>query len=322
MKYSHLSLDQRYQIQYYHSQKISARKIATIIGVCNSTISRELKRNAITIREPVCEKYITKYEPNVAQKKYTDRRATNRSKATESLLYTIYSELKKFNSITSIVGKYRVIDGAFPSSTTLYHWIKIGVLKINKAYKSAYKLKRTKRKGKSQSHMRDNNTKNIHERPNFISHRKQLGHWELDLVESAGNGGYIISFIERTTRFTVTKYIEKKTINNVNPFIHKIINKYKVNSITTDNGNEFLGLYKLKRFNKQLEIYYCDPGAPYQKGQVEWFNKQLRRFIKKNDTFTKLSIRRIKYYTKIVNNQALKVLNYHSPMELEFLIKK
>ncbi|WOO89034.1 hypothetical protein R2F61_09230 [Mollicutes bacterium LVI A0078] len=46
---------------------------------------------------------------------------------------------------------------------------------------------------------------------------------ELDLIDSAGNGGYIISFIERVTRFTVTKYIDRKTIANVNPFIYKIM---------------------------------------------------------------------------------------------------
>lgn len=56
---------------------------------------------------------------------------------------------------------------------------------------------------------------------------------------------------------------------------------YNVNSITIDNGNEFLQLHKLKKFNRQLEIYYCDPGKPQQKGQVEWFNKQMRRFIHK-----------------------------------------
>ncbi len=51
-----------------------ARKIANILRVSNSTISRELKRNAGTIREPGFEKFITKYEPNTAQIKYLNQR--------------------------------------------------------------------------------------------------------------------------------------------------------------------------------------------------------------------------------------------------------
>lgn len=59
----------------------------------------------------------------------------------------------------------------FPSCTAR---IKVCILKVTTAYKSAYKLKRSKYK--------DTNTKSIHERPSIISHRKQFGHWELDLL--------------------------------------------------------------------------------------------------------------------------------------------
>lgn len=322
MKYKQLSLNQRSQIQYYLSMNLSHLKIATLLGVSNSTISREISRNSITQRRSSDDKYITKYNANTANNMYINRRSKNRVKFTDELLSLLKIEFKEYNSITSIVGKFRKVNPNFPSATTLYYWINIGILNLPKSYINAYKLKRNNRKGKSQSIARDDNTLTIHNRPSSISTRKKFGHWELDLIESAGNGGYIISFIERSTRFTITKYISHKTISNVNSFIYKVMKSYNVNSITTDNGSEFLGLYKLKRFNKQLEIYYCDPGAPYQKGQVEWFNKQLRRFIKKNTTFTNTSIRRISYYTKIVNNQVLNVLNFNSPSTCEYLIKK
>ncbi len=54
----------------------------------------------------------------------------------------------------------------FPSCTTLYHWIKVGILKVTTTYKSVYKLKRSKYK--------DTNTKSIHERPNIMSHINNL----------------------------------------------------------------------------------------------------------------------------------------------------
>lgn len=323
MKYNHLSLEQRHEIQYYKLiKKLSNRKIAKLIGVHHSTVSREIKRNSVTLREPLCEKYIVKYEVYAANNKYLGRRAKNREKATPEIIEIIKTDIQKFNSITTISGKWHLYIKNFPSSTTIYKWIKCGIIKISKLYKSAFKLKQTNNKGKSQSHDRDVNTKSIHERPLRITNRLSQGHWELDLIESAGNGGYIISFIERITRFAVTKYIDRKIIANVNPFINKIIKIYNVNSITTDNGNEFLQLHKLKKFNRQLEIYYCESGKPQQKGQVEWFNKQMRRFFKKHEPFDAKSTRRLKHYTKVINEKYLNVLNYHSPSHLEYLIKK
>lgn len=88
-----------------------------------------------------------------------------------------------------------------------------------------------------------------------------------------------------------------------------------VNFIPTDNGTEFNGLYKLKGFNKQLEIYYFDPGKLWQKGQVEWFNKKLRRFIKKEDVITHKTILKIKHCTDVINN-SLNVLNSNYPIDL------
>ncbi len=323
MNYKQLSLEQRLDIQYYKLiKKLSNRKISKLIGVHHSTVSREVKRNSVTLREPLCDKYIVKYEANTANEKYLGRRAKNRKKTTPEIIEIIKGEIKKFNSITTLAGKWRLYIKDFPSSTTIYKWIKAGIIKIPQVYRSAFKLKKTNNKGKSQYHERDANTKSIHKRPIDITNRLSYGHWELDLIDSAGNGGYIISFIERVTRFTVTKYIDRKTIANVNPFINKIMKIYNVNSITTDNGNEFLQLHKLKKFNRQLEIYYCDPGKPQQKGQVEWFNKQMRRFFKKHIPFDRKCIRRLKHCTNIFNNKALNVLNYHSPSDLEYLIKK
>ncbi len=322
INYKQLSLDDRFQIQRYLYEGLSHRKIAKIMRVSNSTISREIKRNSTILRRPGDEKLVNKYDAKTANIKYIHRRAKNRIKASEDTLNIIYDEISTFNSLSSIADKWKTIITDFPSSTTLYSWVKCGVIKLPKKYTDSYKLKKRKSAYKSQSFKKDELTSHISKRNRIINKRKHSGHWELDLIESAGDGGYIISFIERQTRFTLTKYIDNKTSSNVNSFICKVMKTYKVNSITTDNGSEFNRLYDLKKINKNLKIFYCTPGAPYQKGQVEWFNKQLRRFIKKHSIITKKSIRRISYYTKCVNNQFLKVLNFHSPSELEYLIKK
>ncbi len=97
MNYKHLSQEQRYQIQYYKSEGLSDRKIATILNVSNSTVSREIKRNSVIIRDSNLERYHLKYEAPIANTKYLDRRAKNAAKATTDILNIIKNELVKPN---------------------------------------------------------------------------------------------------------------------------------------------------------------------------------------------------------------------------------
>lgn len=181
MNYTHLSHDQRGDIQYYHNVKeMSAREIAAI-GVSNSIVSRELKRNSFKKRNSFDYAYSFVYEANIATKKYTDRRSKNNAKATTDIIDIIIENMKKFNSITSIVAKQRKYVKYFPSATTIYERRRLGIIKPSKAYKRAFKLKKSNSKGQSKSHKRDANTKTIHERPLIITERLKYGHWDPDL---------------------------------------------------------------------------------------------------------------------------------------------
>lgn len=122
-----------------------------MLEVSNSTISREVRRNSTTQRRSSDEKYITKYDAVAAQNKYVSRRAKNRLKATDEFLNIIKKELKGFNSITTIVGKWRCYHKDFPSAVTIYTWVKRGYLILKKSYREAFKLKQTHHTGKSTS---------------------------------------------------------------------------------------------------------------------------------------------------------------------------
>lgn len=89
MKYKQLSLQKRYQIQYYLSLELSHRKIASLLGVSNSTISREIKRNMLIQRRASDDKYIEKYDAIAADNKYISRRSRNRWKASNEILKLI-----------------------------------------------------------------------------------------------------------------------------------------------------------------------------------------------------------------------------------------
>lgn len=319
-KYNHLTFEDRLSIARYLDDGLSKRKIARIICVHHSTVCDEISRNSIEVYNKGL--LTIEYNPNTAQTKYRDRRKRNASKFTQSVLDIIKQELKLFNTFESISGKHRKTDRNFPCSTTLYNWYHNHRFKVPKSYRSAFDLSKNTDGTRSQSNKKSELCKTIHERPDYINSRTKPGHWELDLIESAGKGGYIISFTERMSRFAITKYIDTKHADPVNAFLKTVMDKYKVYSITPDNGSEFLKLHEIMTVENRLMTYYCDPGKPQQKGQVEHFNKDMRRYVKKKEVFTSKNIAKIKKFTTILNNKATKLLNYKTPADFEYLILK
>ena len=86
-----------------------------------------------------------------------------------------------------------------------------------------------------------------------------------------------------------------------------------IKSITFDNGGEFtqFGLLSLQN----IQTYFCDPGAPYQKGQVERTNASLHKFIPKKTDFNQITQEQIIYANDKLNNLPKKCLNFLTPNE-------
>lgn len=187
----------------------------------------------------------------------------NSSKLTVDVKHIIETGLKQDLSFEAICHIRHKTDKSFPSWRTLYNYFKRSLIIIPKHYR--LKLKKKKTSSRVQSHLKAINTKHISQRPSYITNHRHFGHWELDLIESAGDGGYIISFIECMSKFAQTKYIPSKEAIHVNSFINQVMKKYPVYSITTDNGSEFNSLYTLKTPTNHLEIYYTDPASPLPK---------------------------------------------------------
>ena len=93
----------------------------------------------------------------------------------------------------------------------------------------------------------------------------------------------------------------------------KEISPVNIKSITFDNGGEFMkfGLLSLHG----IKTYFCDPGAPYQKGQVERTNAILHKFIPKNSNFTTITNDNIYFANQKLNNLPRKCLNFLTPNE-------
>jgi len=150
----------------------------------------------------------------------------------------------------------------------------------------------------------------IHERE---APRTTPGHWEGDLVLFRfNNRRNIITLVERTTRYTtlLAKYgkYNDRTIAKIKDWMQHIPAQ-AVESITFDQGREFTQHHQL-----EVPTFFCDPGAPHQKGTNENTNGRLRRFLPKhtNPNITQELLDKIQ---NIMNNTPRKCLNYQTPQE-------
>ena len=136
----------------------------------------------------------------------------------------------------------------------------------------------------------------ISNRPEYINNRSEFGHFEGDLTFFKGSKN------------------NNKTSRNI---MSKIARTTKtlpcVKSITFDNGGEFtqFGLLTLQG----IQTYFCDPGSPYQKGQVERTNAFLHKFIPKKTDFNQMTLEQIIYANDKLNNLPKKCLNFLTPNE-------
>ena len=88
-------------------------------------------------------------------------------------------------------------------------------------------------------------------------------------------------------------------------------------SITFDNGKEFACHEELKK-EKKIDVYFAEPGCPYQRGQNENFNRILRRDFPKGTDFTRLDPRTVQASFRKINNTPRKSLGYKTPAEVFF----
>ena len=307
------------QIVYNERDKIyrglcegkSQRKIAKIIGKNVSNISREIKRNS---------DHIGYLYPGKAHEKTIQRKNRNKPKISknENLKTYVIGKLKKRWSPKVIAGRYKMENpGQKISAETIYTWIYSDegeALGLKKLLVRAHKkrgLKRRIPKSKIKNRI------SIHERPEVINTRDQAGHFECDLIFNSGSQSKnICTLIDRVTRQSILIKNESKHTTTVIDAIVYHIKKYrpKIVSITFDNGSEFAGHERLHEFG--IKTYFCDPGAPWQKGSIEHLNGMIRRFVPFDMPSHSITDDLVKYVNREINNMPRAILGFKTPIEV------
>ncbi len=314
-----LSMAEREEISRGVVAGYSVRSIAMSLGRAPSTVSREINRNGGRRR----------YRANKADRAAWDRahRPKTCKLAKNRVLAQIVAEKLQLQWAPEqiagwLISIYRDDENMQLSHETIYKSLFIqarGALKKE----LLQHLRRTRAMRRSRHHTQKGpdhgqivDAVSIRERPAEVEDRAVPGHWEGDLL-CGTKDSQIATLVERHSRYVMlVKVPSKDTKTVVNALIkqaHKLPRElYK--SLTWDRGSE---LADHKRFSlaTDIDVYFCDPQSPWQRGSNENTNGLLRQYFPKGMDLSDVHQNRLNAVARRLNERPRKTLDFRTPAE-------
>lgn len=314
-----LSLAEREEISRGLSVREPLRAIARRLGRSPATISREVGRNG----------GVARYRATASDQAAWDRALRPKPcklACSPSLAQAVSAKLRRKWSPEQIAGWLR---RSFPkephrqvSHETIYRSLYIqarGVLK--KELLEHLRARRTIRRSRHASLKRNGlgqikDAVSISERPASVEDRAIPGHWEGDLIGGAKNS-YIATLVERHSRYVMlVKVANKDTRSVVSALIRQTqrLPRELYKSLTWDRGKELADHPRLS-LTTDVEVYFCDPQSPWQRGSNENTNRLLRQYFPRGTDLSLYSQAKLSAVARQLNERPRKTLEYQTPAE-------
>ena len=314
-----LTLAEREEISRAVVAGHSMRSIATQLGRAPSTVSREIRRN--DGRESYRASRADESAWDRGRRPKTCKLAQNRA-----LARLVAAKLRLQWSPQQVAGW---LKRTFPddpslqvSHETIYRSLFIqarGALKkelVEHLRRSRVMRRSRHHTQKTDDHGRITDTVSISERPASAEDRAVPGHWEGDLLCGSKNS-QIATLVERHSRYAMLVKASRKdsetVINALIKHAHKLPEElYK--SLTWDRGPE---MAQHKRFTlaTDIQVYFCDPQNPWQRGSNENTNGLLRQYFPRQTDLSGYSQAQLNAVARRLNERPRKTLNYETPAE-------
>jgi len=296
----------------------SIRQIAQNLGRSPSTVSREIRRNG----------GLSAYRAS-----WADRRAWERALRPKTCRLACHAELRwrvaqKLAlqwSPKQIAGwlkqQFPADQGMQVSHETIYRSLFIqtrGVLKKElMAHLRTARQMRQAKGGTTKSGLGQIvDAVSIRERPAEVEDRAVPGHWEGDLLSGANNT-HIATLVERHTRFVMLLKIPSKDTATVVATLAKHVRKLPSElrrSLTWDRGKEMAD-HKSFTIATNVQVYFCDPRSPWQRGSNENTNGLLRQYFPKGTDLSQFSQAYLNKIALRLNQRPRETLGFETPAD-------
>lgn len=328
-KFKHLTLEERFLIQFLHRKGSSPYAIAKEIGCASNTVRNEIKRGLVEYKI-FCET-VYEYSAHIGDEKYhANRKNCNVSWKLCLSKNFIRFAMKKFRdegwSFDASVGYAKVnhlfAEEEIPDTKSMYNWTNAGFLDV-KRHELPEATSRKPRKKKGTELKRSIVLgKSIETRPEEVKGREEFGHWEIDTVvgQRQGQHSVLLTLTERKTRFEIVRKIEGKTKDFVKAALERLFGDYQTNcfeifkTMTPDNGLEFASMFELEELG--LQVYFAHPYSSYERGTNERHNRIIRTWIPKGKDIDNYDEWFIEDLEDCMNNLPRKILGYKTPAQL------
>jgi len=311
-----LTLAEREDISRGIASGSSLREIARGLDRAASTVSREISRHG---GRPI-------YRAHEA-----DEHAWDSALRPKPCLLTINRKLRDIVASKLILDwspeqisgwlkiQYRDDESMRVSHETIYRSLFIqarGVLKkeLMDHLRSKRRMRRSRHatpSGQSRGQIVD--AISIRQRPAEVEDRAVPGHWEGDLL-SGGKNSYIATLVERHSRFTMLIKVPSKQTEAVVAALSRQVRKLPVTlkrSLTWDRGLE---MAKHKDFTvaTDVQVYFCDPQSPWQRGTNENTNLLLRQYFPRGTDLSGFSQAQLDHVSLRLNQRPRKTLGFQT----------
>jgi IS30 family transposase len=318
----------------------SIRQIARRLCRAPSTVLRELRRNmwhqlyrsrSRLSANPVGGRRTQpwNYRPSHAQeraKRLASRQKTAKLATNAALRELVQAKLMKKLSPEQIS---RQLRKQFPdnpemwvSHETIYQSIYVqGRGALRRELAVCLRTGRARRRPHRTAHERRGripNMINISQRPAEVEDRAVAGDWEGDLIIGKNSGSAIGTLVERKTRYLILLHLPNgqsaEEVEKAMVAATKRLPQTLWKSLTWDQGWEMRNHEKIS-VATDLEIYFCDPASPWQRGSNENTNGLLRQYFPKGTDLSVHSAEYLEFVSAEMNERPRKTLDWLEPRE-------
>jgi transposase, IS30 family len=314
-----LSLAEREEISRGVSAERSVRQIAASLGRAPSTISREIKRNG---------------GRSSYRALYADGRAWQRAQRPKPCVLKVRHRLRAV--VTHKLQHNwspRQISGWLPKAFPHDHSMRVSheaiyrtlFIQARGALKEELlghlRMRRKMRQGKTATHKGDLRGQivdaiSIRERPAEVEDRAVPGHWEGDLL-AGSKSSQIATLVERHSRYVMLVKLPARDSHTVVKALSRTIGRLPEDlrrSLTWDRGKE-LSNHKDFTVATDVQVYFCDPHSPWQRGSNENTNGLLRQYFPKGTDLSVHSQAHLNKVARELNQRPRQTLDFETPAD-------